>query len=207
MNKRTGNDAVCGAGGRQILTPFLLSLCLTIMVARNAKGAAPDPCHSTLRCHRVADILRSRTASQIEKLYTQGCHDAPERIARALQMYTLHSPGSERMVLQAMPRSYKEYMAANCISSSELYDFPGVPGAREDSAKYNLPSTCVDESEEDLKQLSRLIDYWWKILVPIVARHPAYMPAAIALYEFSAMTTLPSMKRKGSRIWFVNYTA
>jgi hypothetical protein len=187
---------------RYTLAAQFLCLCLAIFTARNLFGAKPDPCHSPLRCHRVAEILRSRNPAQIEKLYAGGCQDAPERIARALQLYTLHQPDSEQLILQAIPQSYKEYFATLEISSSELYGPKYPPLGATDyyaqmSAKYNIPAGCVDENQADMDELGRLVDFWWKILIPIVARHPEYMPQTFGLYEFFGDDNPPVGEEEG----------
>lgn len=192
-------------GLRNTLAACFLCLCLALFAARNLFGAKPDPCHSMLRCHRIAEILRSKDPSQIENLYAGGCQGAPEKIARALQLYQLHQPGSEKLILQAIPQSYKEYFATYLISSSTLYAYKTPPPGLEVesiqmSARYNLPLGCIDGSQNDMTQLARLTDFWSKVLVPIVARNSKYMPQAIGLYEFFGEASPPVNEQKS----FVN---
>lgn len=96
-------------------------------------------------------------------------------MALAIRMKQLKAPGADQAILKAIPRTYSDYFNAWLIDSGQAYehDQADSPG-----------SQPMCRNPRHSQQAINLSQYWWKLLIPVVAGHPRYMPKAIALYEF-----------------------
>ena len=120
--------------------------------------------------------LRRSTVTKLREMrYATACHADPERMALAIRMKQLEAPGADQAILRAIPRTYNDYFNAWLIDSGQAYehDQADSPG-----------SQPMCRNPRHSQQAINLSQYWWKLLIPVVAGHPRYMPKAIALYEF-----------------------
>lgn len=159
---------------------------MLICVTATAKQAHTYP--RAKRCDDISALLGAPTIRQLKSAYGTACHAAPERMALAIRMKELNAPGTDQAILRAIPRTYDEYFRAWLIDSGEAYEHN-----QSDSPATKPRHRNSRHSHKGMN----LSQYWWNLLIPVVARHPRYMPKAIALYEFFGNENPPVDEAEG----------
>ena len=159
-----------------------------IAICVTAAAKERSACRSPLRCERIAGLLGTSTVAQLKMAYATACHADPERMALAIRMKELKAPGADQAILRAIPRRYNDYFVAWLIDSGEAYesDQADSPGGQ---------PMCRNPGHG--QKAINLRQYWWELLIPVVARHPHYIPKAIALYEFFGNDNPPVDEAEG----------